>query len=147
MKRIDVIVIVCVAAGAALLTVPGAVGADPSQKPRLPAAVPDPGGPKPVASDRTPALGEKQPQALAEAYDKGLAFFAKGDFDSAIAAFTDLIRLDPKPAAAYCSRGAAYSRKGDYDKAIADCTRSIRLDPKCRRHSIRGAPPTQTRAT
>jgi tetratricopeptide (TPR) repeat protein len=53
-----------------------------------------------------------------------------GDFDSAIADGTDVIRLDPTCAFAYSGRGMAYLLKGDYDSAIADCTEAIRLDPK-----------------
>ena len=60
----------------------------------------------------------------------GRAYAKKGDYDKAIADYTEAIRLDPKNAEAYCNRGHAYEEKGDYDKAIADCTEAIRLDPK-----------------
>ena len=52
----------------------------------------------------------------------------KGDFDKAIADFTEVIRLDPSfCAGAYECRGHAYVRKGDLEKGIADYTEAIRL--------------------
>ena len=54
----------------------------------------------------------------------------QGRLDTAIADFTEAIRLDPKNAETYSNRGWAYNRKGDHDTAIADCTEAIRLDPK-----------------
>ena len=54
----------------------------------------------------------------------------KGDFDKAIADYTQAIRLDPKDAEAHFGRGCSYSKKGDHDKAIADFTDAIRLNPK-----------------
>jgi len=61
---------------------------------------------------------------------KGTSCLERQDFDSAIAAFTETIRLDPKLALAYYNRGWAYGNKGDHDTAIADYTEAIRLDPK-----------------
>jgi tetratricopeptide (TPR) repeat protein len=51
------------------------------------------------------------------------------DYDSAIAAASEAMRLDPKDAIAFVSRGLAYARKGDNERAIADYTQAIRLDP------------------
>jgi tetratricopeptide (TPR) repeat protein len=65
-----------------------------------------------------------------EAYQKGISSLAKKDYDAAIAAFSEDIRLDPKHANAYVSRGLAYSKTGDVDQAIADYSEAIRLDPK-----------------
>jgi len=63
-------------------------------------------------------------------YEKGRACLDKHDNDGAIAAFTEVIRLDPQSVDAYCNRGCAYGQKGDWDKAIADYTEAIRLGPK-----------------
>ncbi len=58
------------------------------------------------------------------------AHLVAGDYDSAIADYTQAIRLDPTDASAYYGRGLAYFFTGDYDSAIADYTEAIRLDPK-----------------
>ena len=47
-------------------------------------------------------------------------YCTKGDNDSAIADFTQAIKLDPSDADAYRKRGNAYLSKGDWDSAIAD---------------------------
>jgi tetratricopeptide (TPR) repeat protein len=66
----------------------------------------------------------------AAAYNsRALAFKLKGDPDSAIKDFAEVLRLDPK-AYGYTNRGLAWSDKKAYDKAIADYTEAIKLDPK-----------------
>ena len=65
-----------------------------------------------------------------EAFEKGNSAIVKGDYDKAIADFTDAIRLESQNAEAYSYRGFAYWKKHDYDLAIADCNDAIRLDPK-----------------
>jgi len=52
-----------------------------------------------------------------------------GEYERAIADFSEAIRLDPKNANAYRVRGFTYFFKCDYDSAIADYTEAIRLDP------------------
>ena len=59
-----------------------------------------------------------------------------GDYEQAIADFTEAIRLDPDFVGAYkvrgdahSYRGRAYGNVGDYEQAIADYTEVIRLDP------------------
>jgi tetratricopeptide (TPR) repeat protein len=69
--------------------------------------------------------------AIGEAYrNRGKAYLAKGDFDSAIADDTKAIEIDPKDADAYDGRGYAYHAKGDFDRAIADYTKVIEIDPR-----------------
>ena len=51
----------------------------------------------------------------------------KGDFDKAMAGYTEAIRLRPDFADAYNNRGNAYCAKGGSNKAIADYTEAIRL--------------------
>ena len=66
----------------------------------------------------------------ASAYNnRGNAYFNKGDYDRAIADYTQAIRLDPNDAVAYNSRGNVYYNKRDYNRAIADYEVALRLDP------------------
>jgi len=74
----------------------------------------------------TPLLrGQEQKTA----FQQGIDASYKGDYDTALARFTEAIRLDPKYVPAYVNRGDIYKNKGDYDKAIADYDESIQLDP------------------
>jgi cytochrome c-type biogenesis protein CcmH/NrfG len=61
--------------------------------------------------------------ALGDAYAK------EGDYDRAIAEYTQAIRLDPNDVLAYYLRGFAYWNKGDYDRANADYKALLRIDP------------------
>jgi tetratricopeptide (TPR) repeat protein len=63
--------------------------------------------------------------------------FYQGDYDRAIADYTELIQVEPHQAkqygpnpAVFFNRGEAYRQKGEYDHAIADFTEAIRLGPK-----------------
>jgi tetratricopeptide (TPR) repeat protein len=63
-------------------------------------------------------------------YQRGTAYYAKGDYDRAIADLDEALRLEPKYAAAFNQRGYAYAAKGNQDHAIADYKEAIRLQPK-----------------
>lgn len=60
---------------------------------------------------------------------RAFEFAAKGDYDRAIAHFSEVIKLDPR-ASTYYNRGRAYYLKNDYDRAIADLSEAIRLKPR-----------------
>lgn len=62
-------------------------------------------------------------------FNRGTAYYEKGDYDRAIADYDSAIFLDPGDADAYLNRGIAYSQKGDHDRAIADFNNAIRLNP------------------
>ncbi len=85
---------------------------------------------KAIAEELGPIAKEASDDMAKEALEKGNACFDKGDYDGAIAAYTQAIKFDPKNTRAYCDRGAAYMQKGENDKVIADCNEAIRLDPK-----------------
>ena len=70
------------------------------------------------------------PQDAEGYFNRGLAYFFKGDYDQAIADFDESIALDPQDASAYYNRGLAYDLKGDLDHAIADFDEAIALDPQ-----------------
>jgi tetratricopeptide (TPR) repeat protein len=53
-----------------------------------------------------------------------------GDFDRAVADYTEIIRLEPKSAKAYADRSEAWRLKGDLDSALADQDQAIQLEPE-----------------
>jgi|ERR1700677_3779663 len=61
--------------------------------------------------------------------EQGAAAEQAGDFDKAIANYSEAIRLNPKFMIAYIERGNAYEDQGNHDKAIADYTSAIKIDP------------------
>jgi len=61
--------------------------------------------------------------------ERGNTWSEKGEFDRAIEAFDEAIRLDPQDPWAYSFRGIAWGQKGEYDRAIDDFNEAIRLDP------------------
>jgi lipoprotein NlpI len=75
--------------------------------------------------------GRESRQNLAVSYyNRGNAYFKKGDLDRAIADYNEAIRLNPKDFDNFTNRGLVYMHKGDFDRAIADYNEAIRLDPK-----------------
>jgi tetratricopeptide (TPR) repeat protein len=62
------------------------------------------------------------------------------DLDLAIRACSELIRGNPRDAAAFANRGVARFEKGDYDQAMPDYNTAIRLNPQdAAAHTNRGA--------
>ncbi|NJR21812.1 MAG: serine protease [Richelia sp. CSU_2_1] len=62
-------------------------------------------------------------------YIEGWDKYNKGDYQGAIAAYTQAIKLDPNYAFAYNSRGIARTELGDNQGAIADFNEVLRIDP------------------
>lgn len=63
-------------------------------------------------------------------YNRGIAWRAKGDYDRAIADFSDAIRLNPNLVDGYAARSIALNEKRDYARAISDVTRAMQLRGK-----------------
>ena len=87
-----------------------------------------------LAALRAEEERRKQAEAEARARSSSLVSQGKtdsnnGDYDRAIAAFSEAIRLDPKNVNAFGNRGIAYAKKGNNDRAIADYNDVIRLSP------------------
>ncbi len=57
----------------------------------------------------------------------------RGDYDPAIADFTEALGIAPGNARAFSLRGWAWSRKHEHEKAVADLDRAIELDPRLAR--------------
>jgi Tfp pilus assembly protein PilF len=78
-----------------------------------------------------PALGCLSRESQAdEAIERGNAALDQHDYDTAVAEFTEAIRLDPQSDAAYHNRAHAYASKKEYAKAIPDYNEAIRLAPE-----------------
>jgi hypothetical protein len=82
-----------------------------------------------VTATPTPALDRPRNNTAKVYFDNGNAFYDKKEYDKAINAYTEAIRLDPNYAIAYYNRGLAYSNLGKFDKAISDYSHAIRVDP------------------
>ena len=65
---------------------------------------------------------------MAEAYvNRGIAYAVQKNWDTAIADFTQAIKLKPDLAVAYLLRGTAYADTGEREKAIADLEKALEL--------------------
>ena len=71
---------------------------------------------------------EQQPDRRKEAYESIARIKAKqGDWDGALAAYDDLIRLDPNDSGPYWVRATAKKQHGDFESAMSDFTRAAEL--------------------
>lgn len=93
-------------------------------------AKPSPSNSKPAETAKPAELKPLSNSTLTdEGYTKlGSERLAKKEFDAAISAYTDAIKLNPNKAEAFAGRGNAYVFKGEYDRAIADLTEALRLN-------------------
>jgi len=63
-----------------------------------------------------------------ELLKRSLEYLIHGDFQNALAASNQLIRIDPNSALNYVIRARALFELNDYDSVITDCTQAIRID-------------------
>jgi len=71
-----------------------------------------------------PSPGERDAGAY---YNRGLAYYHKGDYDRAISDCNKALEINPRYAEAYMNRGAAYYLKGNIEKACGDARQACRL--------------------
>lgn len=62
-------------------------------------------------------------------YKRGLGYYEKKDYDQAIEAYSQAIKLNPNHADAFNDRGNVYLNKKDYERAMQDYNEAIRLRP------------------
>ena len=67
---------------------------------------------------------------FAEEAKRGSDAFERADYDQAIVAWDEAIRLDPNHSEAHRWRGDASLNKHEFDKALSEYDEAIRLDPK-----------------
>jgi tetratricopeptide (TPR) repeat protein len=94
------------------------------------AVVRPPVTPSPVPSAAPPATPSPPVDETQNAefyYNRGYEFYNKQDYDTAIADYTEAIRLNPNQAYVYTNRGNAYKAKGDTARANADYAEAARL--------------------
>ena len=96
-------------------------------------------GPKEAAKGKAPPAaslpapppgGATTPKTAQEYISQGKKYFTAAQYDKAIIAFTEALKLNPKSIRAYNNRGIAYCYKHDLDQAISDFSRTIEIDPK-----------------
>jgi tetratricopeptide (TPR) repeat protein len=81
---------------------------------------------KDIAAQPEPTRDELSAETFfIRAYEKT----ENGDFDGAIADYSEVIRLKPNFVQAFNNRGVTRDYKGDLDRAIADYSEAIRLKP------------------
>ena len=61
---------------------------------------------------------------------QGNLLVGQGQYNRAVAEYTEAIRIEPRSALAYMGRGVARAKAGRVKQAIADQTEAIRIDPR-----------------
>lgn len=62
-------------------------------------------------------------------FNRGLAFYDKGDFASALSDYTSALKINPRSFRVLFSRGSCYRQLGDLTNAIADYTAATEASP------------------
>jgi len=73
---------------------------------------------------------EMSPFVLSHYYDRGIAWYRKGEEKKAIDDFSKVIILDPRSGSAYVYRGLCKVKGGDYQEALNDYKKGLELNPK-----------------
>jgi tetratricopeptide (TPR) repeat protein len=84
----------------------------------------------PVATSTTyvPAVQQNQISATVS-FNRGVEYDNNSQFDRAIRAYDEVIRLNPNYPSAFYNRALDYASQGELDRAIEDYDHAVRLDP------------------
>jgi len=74
---------------------------------------------------RKAAESQEKAKVLYDYDQRVIKYFNERNFDGAIAALNDALRIDPNNVIGYYKRGQAYYEKMDYEKSISDYTNAI----------------------
>ena len=74
--------------------------------------------------------GKPDPGTAYEYVERGMEHVRAEEFDCALGACSEAIRLDSRSATAYACRGAVLANKGDYLKGLADLDYALKLQPE-----------------
>lgn len=89
-------------------------------------------GPAPVVRQPKPAVPEVAPEEAAIAValvDEGRQLQAEGDYEDALAAFSQAIQKNPRLTEAHLGIGDVFRGQGDYDQAASAYRTAIRTNP------------------
>ncbi|MBI5328569.1 MAG: tetratricopeptide repeat protein [Deltaproteobacteria bacterium] len=78
----------------------------------------------------TTASQDKLIAQAKEHFDKGTQLSLKGQYDEAISAYNESLRLNPQSAEAHSNLGFAYFDKGNIEQAIAEQQKALAVNPK-----------------
>jgi tetratricopeptide (TPR) repeat protein len=73
---------------------------------------------------------ERHPRSSSTYNLRGALWYAKKEYDIALADFSEAIQLNPKNFWAHNNRGNVYWLKRDYERALADYNEAIRINPR-----------------
>lgn len=76
-----------------------------------------------------PLSGVAKNKTFKDWYDTGVNFYTSGQYDKAIEAYSQAIKLNANDSEAFRLRASAYIRKQMYDKAIEDCNEALKINP------------------
>ena len=95
--------------------------------PGVPEDTPLPTSEQPATPPVTLAAEADSPE---EWFELGKTYYQQGQWAQAVAAFQQVITLDPTYQAAYANLGAAYHRQNNLDLAVAQYQKALELNPE-----------------
>jgi suppressor of tumorigenicity protein 13 len=74
-------------------------------------------------------MSDEEMEKFDEKRSEAMSTFSEGEWEKAIALFSEAIQLNPNSAAMFAKRGAAYIKIQKPNACVRDCTRAIELNP------------------